>query len=149
MRTYYWSQTGTPTFRVAAGGELILDLYGFPVEGFFRHEGGRIGGPGLVRNTGYFWIYGGAIGVDGQAMIENDGDTRFMQDTQLPGSLLNRHLVTQRGTIDLDGLGVDRSETYGAVGLKFDIAGSWSIVGRAMLTSDVNVYFVGLRSSLY
>ncbi|MDQ2702755.1 MAG: outer membrane beta-barrel protein [Pseudomonadota bacterium] len=52
------------------------------------------------------------------------------------------------GSIDLDDIGADRTETYGLVGLELNIGGSWSLVGQGRVASDVKDYFVGIRSSL-
>jgi hypothetical protein len=122
-----------------SGSVDYLDEFGDPATGTLA---GEIEAKGYSLETGLRGKLASRFeGYIGGGYVRSNDPT--VSDIHIDGE------VYEGGTIDLDGLGVDRSETYGAVGLKFDIAGSWSIVGRAMLTSDVNVYFVGLRSSLY
>lgn len=122
-----------------SGSADYLDEFGDPATGTLS---GEIEAKGYSLETGIRARLGSRFdGYIGGGYVRSDDPT--VSDILIDGE------VYEGGTVDLDELGVDRSETYGAVGLKVDVVGSWSIVGRAMVTSDVNVYFVGLRSSLY
>ncbi|MFM9996725.1 MAG: hypothetical protein ACKVU4_13110 [Phycisphaerales bacterium] len=98
-----------PTITVAGGGHLDLDM-----GGVFLHKSGNLGGPGTIRNLGRLTLAGGAIGVQGQANLENYAITAINEATSIAGTVVNRGVAFQFGSVTLDGAIRNEGTTPGA-----------------------------------